>query len=303
MNERLPDLFPGFDSQTVDTAQGPIFCRTGGTGPALLLLHGYPQSHVIWHKIAPGLAKTFTLVMPDLPGYGQSSIPPLSADHAAYSKRTMAQTMARVMTGLGHTQFGTVGHDRGGRVVYRMALDFPDRLSGAVVLDILPTYDYWNRLDRAFALKIYHWAFLAQPAPLPEDMIAADPISYLEHKLASWSAAKDLSPFSEGALAHTRAWFSDPARIAATCEDYRAGAHIDYDQDAEDRRIGRTIIPRLLALWGAKGIAASIEDPLAVWREWCPHATGKALDCGHFLPEEAPEATCAEIRAFFSHAR
>jgi len=300
LNQRLTDLFPGFDSQIVDTAQGPVFCRTGGTGPALLLLHGYPQSHVIWHKIAPDLAKSFTLVMPDLPGYGQSAIPALSDDHQAYSKRAMAQTMAEVMTRLGNERFGAVGHDRGGRVVYRMALDMPDRLTGAVVLDILPTFDYWNRLDRTFALKIYHWAFLAQPAPLPEDMIAADPIPFLEHKLASWSAAKDLSPFSEEALTHTRAWFSDPARIAATCEDYRAGAYIDYEHDAQDRKAHRTISPPFLSLWGAQGIAASIDDPMAVWRAWCPHAEGKVIESGHFLPEEAPKTTLAEIRNFFS---
>ncbi|MGV2974496.1 alpha/beta fold hydrolase [Roseibium alexandrii] len=300
MVETLPDLFPGFESHFVETAQGPIFCRTGGTGPALLLVHGYPQSHVIWHKIAAGLAKSFTLVMPDLPGYGQSVIPPLSADHAAYSKRTMAQTMVEVMSHLGHEQFGAVGHDRGGRVVYRMALDMPDRISSAAVLDILPTFDYWNHLDRTFALKIYHWAFLAQPAPFPENMIAADPIPFLEHKLASWSAAKDLSPFSEGALQHTRAWFSDPVRIAASCEDYRAGAHIDYDHDAEDRRANRTINPPFLALWGEQGIAASIEDPLAIWQTWCPHAKGKAIKGGHFLPEESPKEITQEILEFFS---
>jgi haloacetate dehalogenase len=299
LDQTLPDLFPGFESRTAETEQGPVFFRFGGSGPALLLLHGYPQSHVIWHKVAPELAKDFTLVMPDLPGYGQSAVPPLSADHAAYSKRTIARTMAALMEDLGHRQFRTVGHDRGGRVVYRMALDMPDRVLGAAVLDILPTFDYWNRLDREFALKIYHWAFLAQPAPFPENMIAADPIAFLEHKLASWSAGKDLSAFSEGALAHTRAWFRDPARIAATCEDYRAGAHIDYSQDAEDRRLNNTIQPPLLALWGEQGIAASIEDPLAVWRSWCPHVKGKAVKGGHFVPEEAPGETCSEIKNFF----
>lgn len=300
MDRALPDLFPGFDIRLAETEQGSIYFRTGGSGPALLLLHGYPQSHVIWHKIAPELAEHFTLVMPDLPGYGQSAIPPLSADHAAYSKRVMASTMASLMESLGHTHFRTVGHDRGGRVVYRMALDMPERILGAAVLDILPTYDYWNKLDREFALKIYHWAFLAQPAPLPENMIAADPIAFLEHKLASWSAAKDLSAYSDGALEHTRAWFQDPQRIAATCEDYRAGAHIDYLHDAADRQSGKTIQPPLLALWGTQGIAGSVEDPLAVWRDWCPHVQGKAIASGHFLPEEAPRETCTEIKNFFA---
>ncbi len=300
MDHALPDLFPGFDSGTVNTDLGPIFFRTGGCGPALLLVHGYPQSHVIWHKIASRLAEHFTLVMPDLPGYGQSAIPPLSDDHAAYSKRTMGGAMAQVMGSLGHDAFGVVGHDRGGRVAYRMALDLPEKLIGAAVLDILPTYDYWNKLDREFALKIYHWAFLAQPAPFPETMIAADPIPFLEQKLSGWSGSKDLSAFSDGALAHTRTWFSDPKRIAASCEDYRAGAHIDYHQDAADRDAGKTIQSPLLALWGTKGIAASIPDPLAVWQMWCPHVQGRAIDGGHFLPEEAPDMTYSEIRNFFT---
>lgn len=299
MDEALPELFPGFERHSIKTELGNIFCRTGGSGPALLLVHGYPQSHVIWHKIAPELAKHFFLVLPDLPGYGQSDVPALSADHASYTKRSMAAALVEVMRTLGHDRFRAAGHDRGGRVVYRMALDQPQSLKSAAVLDILPTYDYWNRMDRSFALKIYHWAFLAQPAPFPEKMIADDPIGYLHHTLASWTAKKDLSAFSDGAMIHNRAWFKDPVRIAATCEDYRAGAFADFDHDAADRTNGTKIQVPLLALWGARGIAASVDDPLAIWRQWCSNAEGRSVDAGHFLPEEAPEATGDALKDYF----
>lgn len=299
MADALPEMFPGFESCKIETDLGGIFCRTGGSGPPLLLVHGYPQSHVIWHKIAPNLARDFFLVLPDLPGYGQSDIPALSPNHEGYTKRAMARAMVHLMRVLGHECFAAAGHDRGGRVVYRMALDHGTVLSRAAVLDILPTFDYWNRFERTFALKIYHWAFLAQPAPFPENMIAAAPLDYLDHTLASWSAAKDLSAFSDAALAHNRTWFADPARIAATCEDYRAGAYADYAHDAADRAAGAQIRQPLQVLWGERGIAAGVDDPMAVWRSWCPHAQGKAVASGHFLPEEAPKATCNALRNFF----
>lgn len=300
MGTDLPDLFPGFENRSIQTELGAIFCRTGGTGPALLLLHGYPQSHIIWHKITPELAKHFTLVMPDLPGYGQSDIPALSDDHAAYSKRAMANAMLETMQMLGHSQFLVAGHDRGGRVAYRMALDHADKVLKLAVLDILPTFDYWNKLDRSFALKIYHWAFLAQVAPFPENLISASPIAFLEHTLASWTAVKDLSCFSDDALTHNRAWYCNPDRIAATCEDYRAGAHIDYLHDEKDRLEGKTLSMPVLALWGENGIAKSIEDPLEAWRFWCPHVEGSAVPGGHFLPEEAPDKVRSSLVKFFS---
>lgn len=299
LKEALPDLYPGFDSVTIDTGDVQLFCRIGGAGPALLLLHGYPQSNEIWHKIAPGLAKHFTLVMPDLPGYGRSSIPALSSDHRAYSKKAMAGSMVELMRQLGHTSFYLAGHDRGGRVGYRLALDHPEAIKRLAVLDIMPTSNYWDRLDRTFGLKIYHWMFLAQPAPYPETLIAASATSFLEHTLASWTGLKNLDCFSEGALAHNRNWFRDPARIAATCEDYRAGATIDYEHDKADLDAGNRISVPLLALWGNKGIATSVDDPLAVWRNWCDDVSGKALECGHFLPEEAPEATGEALLSFF----
>lgn len=300
MHNNLPDLFPGFDSITVEAGEERLFCRVGGSGPPLLLLHGYPQSHVCWHKIASRLAQHFTVIAADLPGYGRSSIPALSDDHMAYSKRTMASDFVEMMRVLGHTCFFLAGHDRGGRVAYRMALDHPDRIQRVAVLDILPTCDYWDRMDRLFGLKIYHWMFLAQPAPFPEKLIAAAPIRFLVHTLRSWTGAKSLDCFSEGALAHNRAWFCDPDRISATCEDYRAGARVDYDHDRETLETGKTIARPLLALWGDKGIATSVDSPLEVWRGWAPAAEGKALSSGHFLPEEAPKETYEALLDFFS---
>ncbi|MBG6174062.1 haloacetate dehalogenase [Labrenzia sp. EL_208] len=300
MKSDLPDLFPGFETRFVEANGITLFCRIGGSGPPLLLLHGYPQSHVIWHEIASILSAHFTLVMPDLPGYGMSSIPPVSGNHEAYSKRSMASVMREMMRVLGYRTFFAAGHDRGGRVGYRLALDHPDTIPRLAVLDILPTSDYWDRMNRVFGLKVYHWMFLAQPFPFPEKMIAAAPVRYLEHTLASWTAEKNLDCFAEGALEHTRAWFCEPDRISACCEDYRAGATIDYEHDIADRNAGNIIRAKMLALWGDKGIATSVDDPLAVWQAWCPHVEGHSLAAGHFLPEEAPKATGEILLDFFS---
>ncbi|WP_428641846.1 alpha/beta fold hydrolase [Roseibium sp.] len=300
MNKNLPEMFPGYDTIEIETADVRFFCRVGGSGPPLLLLHGYPQSHVIWHTTAPYLGKDFTLVLPDLPGYGQSSVPPLGGSHEAYSKRNWARALIEMMQVLGHERFSVAGHDRGGRVAYRMAMDHPEALERVAVLDILPTADYWDRLERSFGLKIYHWMFLAQPAPFPEKFISACPIRFLEHTLASWTAARNLDCFSREALIHNRDWFCDPDRVAATCEDYRAGATIDYEHDNTDRMAGRKIKTPLLALWGDKGIAASVEDPLAAWANWCEEVAGAALPCGHFLPEEKPVQTAEALLNFFS---
>ncbi|WP_422375053.1 alpha/beta fold hydrolase [Roseibium sp.] len=301
MRNNLPDLFPGFDSLTVEVEDEWLFCRTGGSGPPLLLLHGYPQSHICWHKIAPRLSEHFTVVAADLPGYGQSSVPPLSDDHAAYSKRSMATALAEMMRILGHERFLLAGHDRGGRVAYRMALDHPGLVQRLAVLDILPTSAYWDRMDRQFGLKIYHWMFLAQPAPFPDKMIAASPIPFLEHTLRSWTAGKDLTCFTSDAMTHNRVWFCDPDRIAATCEDYRAGAHIDDAHDRMSLNLGHKIEVPTLVLWGDKGIANSVESPLDVWRAWSPDAEGLALPSGHFLPEEAPEETFEALFRFFGN--
>ncbi|WP_417685494.1 alpha/beta fold hydrolase [Roseibium sp.] len=296
--QELPDLFPGFETRTFDTSGGSIFCRIGGDGPPLLLVHGYPQCNVMWHRIAPALASRHRLVIPDLPGYGRSAIPALSDDHAAYSKRAMARTLVELMDALGHRNFSVVGHDRGARVAYRMALDHPGKVNRLAVLDILPTLDYWLKLDRPFALKIYHWAFLAQPAPFPETMIAANAAAFLDHTLASWTGAKSLDCFTPEALQHYHASFEQAERIAATCEDYRAGATIDVEHDQADREAGRKIKAPVLAVWGQSGIAPGAETPLDVWSKWASDVRGSAIPGGHFVAEENPEALLAELLPF-----
>lgn len=299
----LPDLFPGFDSLAIATGGGQIFCRTGGEGPPVLLLHGYPQTHVMWHKIAPALAQNHRLIIPDLPGYGTSDIPENDPNNVAFSKRAMARSCVELMAALGHDRFFVVGHDRGARVTYRLALDHPEKVTAAAVIDILPTSSYWDRMDREFALKIYHWAFLAQPSPLPETLINGGAIAYLEHTLASWTSDRSLSCFSKAALDHYRTAFRQPERVAATCNDYRAGAHIDFEQDKADFAAGRKIKPPLLAVWGGTGIAEGADTPLAVWQEWAETVTGTAVPSGHFVPEENPEALLEQLTPFLAEHR
>lgn len=209
----LADLFPGFASEWISTRNGRIFARVGGKGPPLLLLHGFSETHVMWHRVAPLLAEKFTLVIADLPGYGWSDVPRSDADHTPFTKRAMAQVMIEAMEKLGYVHFGLAGHDRGGRVSYRLALDHPGRLSRLATLDILPTYDYWAKMDRGFALKVYHWSLLAQPSPLPETLIGGNADFYLKNKLASWSKTKDLSIFDPRALEHYLVAFRDPLRF------------------------------------------------------------------------------------------
>jgi haloacetate dehalogenase len=298
----LADLFPGFATHLVDTSIGKMFVRAGGKGPPLLLLHGYPQTHVIWHRVAPILTQHFSLVIPDLPGYGASAAPQPDADHAPYDKRSMAKAMVAVMQSLGHEKFLVAGHDRGGRVAYRLALDHPARVGRMATLDIVPTYTMWHDMDRAMAMKIWHWTFLAQPAPLPEMLIEKAPVAYLEWLMASWTKAKNISAFDPRALEHYRATASRPAQIRAHCEDYRAGATTDLAHDEADRAAGKTIACPLLALWGAAGIPSEAARPLEIWRQWAPRAEGQAIDSGHFLPEENPDATAAALLEFFGRA-
>jgi haloacetate dehalogenase len=295
----LADLYPGFASEWVSTSRGRIFARVGGNGPPLLLLHGYPQTHVMWHRVAPRLATRFQLVIPDLPGYGWSDAPRSEADHAPYTKRAVAQTMIEVMEKLGHARFALAGHDRGARVSYRLALDHPGRLSRLAVLDILPTLDYWAKMDRAFALRVYHWAFLAQPAPLPEKLIASGSDDYFLHTLRSWTKG-GADPFDPRAMTHYLTALRDPLRIHAACEDYRAGASTDVDHDQADRDAGRMISAPLLVLWGGSGIAASAATPLDTWRRWASNVSGAPIESGHFLCEENPDATASALLAFFS---
>jgi haloacetate dehalogenase len=296
----LADLFPDFASHWIDTSVGKIFARAGGSGPPLLLLHGYTQTHVMWHRVAPVLAARFALVIPDLPGYGWSAVPEANAGHAPYDKRSMAKVMVEIMEKLGHTRFRLAGHDRGGRVAYRLAFDHAPRIERMATLDIVPTYDMWHGMDRNMAMKVWHWPFLAQPAPLPEMLIGKVPVEYLEWKLASWSKTKNLSAFDPSALDHYRVSFSDPLCIHAQCEDYRAGYGADLANDEADRAAGRTIACPLLALWGGAGIANETGGPLNIWRQWAPQATGKAIDSGHFLAEENPDATAAALLEFFT---
>jgi haloacetate dehalogenase len=296
----LADLFPGFQSHWIDTAIGRIFARSGGSGPPLLLLHGYPQTHVMWHRVAPLLARHFTLIIPDLPGYGWSVAPPPDENHDPYSKRAMAAVMVEAMERLGHVYFHVAGHDRGGRVAYRLALDHPGRVTRLAVLDIVPTWAMWRQLDRAMAFKVFHWTFLAQSYPLPETLIGQDPVRYLDWQMAQWTRTKDLSAFDPQALAHYRAFFAVPERLRATCEDYRAGYSVDYEYDDADRAAGRQIGCPVFVLWGgAGGIPGYGTDPLSLWREWAPDVIGRAIEAGHFLCEERPEATAAALLGFF----
>lgn len=299
----LPELFPGFAERRVKTSGAEIHLRTGGAGPALLLLHGYPQTHACWHRMAPALARAFTVVAMDLRGYGQSSVPASDAAHLVYSKRAMAEDCIEVMRALGHARFRVMSHDRGARVGYRLALDHAAAVERLVTLDIVPTWSAWADATRGTTVGRFHWPFLAQPAPFPETVIGRDPKHFHEHLLASWTEAKSLAPFAPDALEHYRASFSDPARIHAMCEDYRAGATCDVDFDDADRKAGRKLAMPLLALWGQKRDNAFFSGPLDTWRQWATDVRGEGLVCGHFLPEEKPEETLARVVPFLEGDR
>ena len=296
----LADLYPGYQSHWIDTSAGKLFARTGGNGPPLLLLHGYAQTHVMWHRVAPALAGHFSLVMVDLPGYGWSSVPESGEGHAPYDKRSMAKAMVELMEKLGHIRFRLAGHDRGGRVAYRLALDHPHRLEKLSTLDIVPTHAMWDGIDAKLAFRIWHWTFLALPAPFPENMIGRDPVDFWNRITAPGTKVKSVEAFDPRAVAHYRTFFSDPLRIHATCEDYRAGRTTDFTNDATDRAAGRKIECPMLALWGATGIPPAAETgPLATWREWATDVRGAAIDCGHYLPEERPDEVSKALIEFF----
>jgi haloacetate dehalogenase len=298
----LADLYPGFASHWIDTSAGKLFARAGGSGPPLMLLHGYAQTNVIWHKVAEELAQQFTLVIPDLPGYGWSAAPAAGPDHAPYTKRAMALAMVDLMEALGYVHFNLAGHDRGGRVAYRLALDHPSRLARLATLDIVPTYAMWRDIDARLAYRIWHWTFLALPAPGPEAVIGRDPAAFWDWMTAPGTKAKSLAPFDPRALAHYRAFFSDPLRIHATCEDYRAGRTTDFTHDEADYAAGVKIGCPMLALWGESGIPSETRGPLDIWREWATEVQGFPIDCGHYLAEENPRATAAALLNFFTAA-
>src|SRR6201995_61383 len=295
----LADLFPGYESKWINTASGRIFARVGGSGPPLLCLHGFSSTHVMWHTVAPKLADKFTLIIADLPGYGWSDMPDSDDNHTAYTKRAMAKAVIEAMEQLGHVHFALAGHDRGGRVSYRLALDHPGRLSRLAVLDILPTYNYWERMDRLYALKIYHWTFLAQPAPFPETLIGGNPDFFLKKKMGSQTKSKTLNEIDPRALEHYLAPFRDPARVHAMCEDYRAGAYADYEIDKADFEAGKKITIPMLALWGDVGIATAAATPLDTWKQWATNVTGSPVESGHFLTEENPDVTAKLLKEFF----
>jgi haloacetate dehalogenase len=296
----LADLFSGYRSEWINTRSGRVFARVGGSGPPLLLLHGFSETHVMWHRVAPRLAERFTVIIADLPGYGWSDMPESDEQHTPYTKRAMAKTLVEAMEQLGHVHFALAGHDRGGRVSYRLALDHPGRLSKLAVLDILPTYDYWERMDWRYALKIYHWTFLAQPNPLPETLILGSPDFFLKQKMASQTKSKTLDAIDRRALEHYLAPFRDPSRVHAMCEDYRAGAGADYAYDKADHDAGNKITIPLLALWGDVGIATAAATPLDTWKTWATDVRGMPIDSGHFLCEENPDATAKAMLEFFS---
>lgn len=296
----LPDLYPGLATRRIAGPAGALHLRVGGSGPPLLCLHGYPQTHVCWHRIAPVLAATHTLVIMDLRGYGASDAPPGDAGHTVYSKRAMAEDCVAVMRTLGHPRFSVMGHDRGARVAYRLALDHPEVVDKLVILDILPTLEVWERLRFQAAITSYHWQFLAQPKPLPETLICSNPDFYVERTLASWTRDKTLGCFDPGALAHYRAALTDPARVHAVCEDYRSGATFDRERDGEDRAAGRRIAAPTHVLWGSDYVGKGSAGVLDVWRAWAGTVTGTEILSGHFLAEENPDATLAALQPFLA---
>ena len=267
-----------------------------GAGPPLLLLHGYPQTGYMWHKIAPRLAEDFTVVVADLRGYGDSDKPTSSEDHAVYSKRAMAADMMAVMTALGHSQFFIAGHDRGGRVAHRLARDYPQAVTKLAVLDIAPTAMMYDTTDMHFATSYYHWIFLIQPAPFPETLIGSDPRFFLESKMQHWG--KDRTAITNDAFDEYLRCFSNPDTIHASCEDYRASASIDLEHDAAD--VGLKLDIPLLVLWGATAMVGNKYDMLCAWREVATDVTGFAVPGGHYLPEEAPDETYQALLDFFT---
>ena len=293
-------MLDGFDHRRIDTGDVTLSVHRAGHGDPLILLHGYPQNHRCWEKVAPTLAQQFDVIVPDLRGYGDSDAPDGGAEGQAYSKRRMAADIAGLMDALGLDRAHILGHDRGARVAYRFALDHPDRLDRLGIIEIVPTGDFWEAWNHGLALKAYHWTFLAQPHPLPERMIGADPAAYLDWTLASWTLSKDLTPFSSAALDSYRTQMADPARCHAMCADYRAGAGIDREIDRADRAAGRRISAPLHFLYAEGGFPAQTGDPLAVWRRWADRVTGGSCTSGHFAMEENPEAVLDAFLPFFS---
>ena len=290
-------LFPGFAVHAVKTAGATIHALVGGAGPPLLLLHGHPETHAMWHKIAPELARRYTVVLPDLRGYGDSGKPPGGEGHINYSFRALARDQVELMAHFGHATFFLAGHDRGGRVAHRLCLDHPGAVRKACVLDIAPTLTMYRDTNQEFATRYVWWFLHIQPAPMPEHMIGLDPVSYLKRALAV--LGKTEGSIAPAALAEYLRCFCCTDTIHAVCEDYRAAAATDLDHDRADEAAGRRVAAPLLVLWGAKGTLPRLWDVLDTWRGVAQDVSGEALDCGHFLPEEQPAAVLAHFLAFF----
>ena len=294
--------FEGFETQRFEVPDASIFARIGGNagGPPLLLLHGFPQTHALWHRVAQQLAKDYFLVMPDLRGYGDSSKAPGLDDHSNYSKRSMAADMVAVMDALGTDSFHLCGHDRGGRVAHRLAVDHPQRVKKLCVIDIAPTLDMYNATDMAFARAYYHWFHLIQPKPVPETMIGGAPQAYLHTKLGGWGGS-GTSFIEPQAMAEYERCFCNTEAIHSACEDYRASAGIDLEHDRASRAQGEKIACDTLVLWGERGVVNRLFQPLALWQAQCAgQVTGWAVPAGHFIPEELPQETAEALRGFFT---
>jgi haloacetate dehalogenase len=298
------DLFPGFESHWIDTEVGRVFARSKGDGPPVVLLHGFPQTHVMWHHLAPTLAETYRVVLMDLRGYGWSSAPKGDAAHETYSKRAMARDVITVMEALGAVRFAVAGHDRGARVGYRLALDHPGRVERLALLDILPTAYVWSQM-KAGRIAAAHWAYLSEPFPKPEEEIGRDPVAYFEGLMRKWSAPGDLSAFDPIAMAAYRNGFNEPSRIHTFCEDYRAGATRDVEADEADLAAGKKIACPTQLIWSdfylVRGSGGEPMSPLDVWRQtFAPKITGIGVSSGHFVAEENPGATLEALSAFLS---
>ena len=290
-------MFTQFKKSTVAIDDVTINYVIGGKGPALLLLHGYPQSHVMWHKIADQLAEYFTVVASDLRGYGDSSKPPTDDKHTPYSKRASGNDQVKLMQSLGFNTFQLAGHDRGGRVGHRMALDHPDVIEKLVVMDIAPTYTMYKTTDMEFATAYYHWFFLIQPYDIPEKMIGQDPLYFLEKKFGQWG--RDSSAFTKEAFGEYLRCLT-PETIHASCEDYRASATIDIEHDQFDLDKGNKIQCPLLCLWGTKGFVGRKYKVIEEWSKWADQVEGYGINSGHYLPEEAPEETLNALLKFLN---
>jgi haloacetate dehalogenase len=283
--------FEGFQLSQVNVGEVTLRVRHGGSGPPLLLLHGYPETHLMWAAVAGDLARDFTVIAPDLRGYGESTAPADTDDHSSYSKRAMGGDAIALMQHFGFATFDVAGHDRGGRVAYRLALDHPQAVRRLTILDIIPTGEVWARADRRFALGYWHWSFLTQR--FAEALIGRDP------ELFFFQGGNLGGPSHEDYAASVR----NPSVIHAMCEDYRAGATFDRKLDEEDKAAGRKIACPIQILWGGKGALAAWYDTLAIWHEWAPDCQGHAIDCGHFIPEEKPAETLAALRSFHAEGR